>query len=881
MNRRRSGATAVLIMTLCTTAARTASAQFVVDDPIDATPLVLRPAAATYYGVAPTPSGFAVSVGFGDESSVALLDSSGVTTAPPVRDPIFSNRVSAARIAATASGLLLFGYQSISGDLRLRVQRVDRDGAFVSTGTAIASVPVAAGDPRHNIACSAVNCLLVWQAGTQINGVRVTHTGALIDATPTILSVTSASEIAIAPAVASDGTNFLVAYGKYENPGVIRRGVWVQLVDGSAGTLRGAPVRAGADSTAPTLFPNMQVTSHNNRYAVAWLLGAPVIRVFDGDAVPVSPDATTLDLTADVPAGTSRSARGIIAIAALSDERFGLAWHLNLVNGSTSRDAIFARAVSREQLVLGTSANTIDPSIGGSTAIHLSHGVSSAVLFWTRYPEGSGRPAVQAAARLDDTATALDAPPLVSYRIPPTQLQPRLTRLSDGTSLLVFEEQFGFDPADGATAGLRAVRFSAQGARLTPTTIALGAPGNGWRVAAADGQFLIVRTTGGSAEYRRFANDLRPIDAAWQRSVDVSDPAVESVADSYLMLNFGSAGSPGREGFLLDGSGTLTPQVDPFPSEPLALAADGRDWLMFLQSSSGASSCNGVRMDRAGRRTSFTWPRTPTSTCALERAISDPWGTALLARDALKILAADGSERRSIVRGTVTSAELARAPAVTALAEVQFPPFSNQVGLAVVPDDGSPTTQRNLFSINYASRLGVSIGENRVFIAYPEEAASRLSVRMKLRVVHASWPAASPLDAATLGDATADSSDAFEDTFDEQRMPDSHSVVDADAIDSQSDATSPAIDASLGADVGLDHPLHDTASEQVSVDGTSADASADAGPAAPPPNSACACRATAPTHSRRHTSIRWLGVVALALASRRARAPSVARRPRV
>lgn len=842
-----------------------ASAQFVALPPVPATSATLRPAGYSFLDVLPFGSGFVANIGAYDDTSLAMLDASATLTTQIRRNPTFSNRITLSRAARTPTGFLLFGHQFMS-DFQLRVQVVNETGSFVGAGTRIATVSNAEGSIDHRVACAATNCLLVWRESGAIRAIRVTHAGALIDPTPFTVSTTTSAERAATPGLATDGVDYLVAYSKFEPVGSISRGVWVQRIEAATGALLGgAPTRASSDSAISREEMNMHVVFHNERYAVAWLGGSPAVRVFDRNATPIAADVTRIDISADVSAGTSATPRGVLSVGALSDDRFVLAWHLGLVTRAGEiRDAVYTRAVTRDQTVVGARSNLIDGEFARTSYLRVAHGASSTVVTWVRFPEGITLPPVSAATRLGADGEALDDPPLVAYRTPSQQSGPQFTRLSDGTSVLTLSEQFGLDPVDGARSGVRAVRISAQGVVLTPVPLDLGRSSIPPKIVAGAGQFLAVRGDGPYVEYRRYSNDFLPIDAGWRRANGATNPAIASIANDYLWLNHDGFSTMNRAGFILDAMDRFSMLPSHFPYSPFALTANSTHWLLFVRAEASATHCIGSRVDRAGVISSFLWEKPVARSCEVRSVASDPWGITLLSPYSMIRLDPSGAIRGETLLGsTLNFATITRAPGVSILAEVHRDPNPLQFDISVVSDSEPPTVQRNLFTSPSFSDVSLSTGHDRIFVAFPQDNEDRVATRVVFRTIPAALPAPPPLPPMDVVSAADASTDVL-------ARPDSATPDDAPSDSDAHDAggrfdvaSEERADATTLPDIASDRPA--TINDAIAPDGAPLDGSA----MPPRPAGSCSCDTRSLGTPARHAVLLLAAATTLTLRRRR------------
>lgn len=736
-----------------------ASAQLVTLPPVPVTSTTLRPAGGAFVNLVPFGSGFATTVGSVTETVFAMLDARATVTSQAPLSEEFSNHTSGGRIARTLTGFLMFGKQSL-GDA-LQVRAADESGNFVGAPIPIGVTTTSVG--THRIACAASNCLLVWIGRASIQAIRVTHAGALIDPAPFTVSTSTSTEWVGNPELATDGVDYLVAYVKGTSFNPPPPAVWVQRIEAATGALLGgAPTLAsGADST-PSTSQAMSVAFHNNRYVIAWKqqsLGAtqhpPAVRIFDRNATPIAATATRIDVSPDLPADASYSEVTALSITALSDDRFVLVWQFAVRQSVGYRESVYTRVVTRDQVVLGARSNVIESEIRPTTYpvyVSAAHGASSTVLNWIRYPEGGGLPSVCASTRLGADGEALDTPPLVAFRIPPQQTTQQFRRLSDGSSVLAFEEKFGLDPVDGARSGIRAVRISAEGVVLTPVPLDLGRSSIPIKIVAGDGQFIVVRGSGPYVDFRRYTNDFVPIDATWLRVPGASIPAVASISNDYLLLNFDRAAARNRAGFIVDAMGQYTLLPSPVPDRNFILTATGTHWLLFSFGLPLTATGEGLRIDRSGASSAFLWerPALPAWDDNIMQAESDPWGITLLTNSSMIRLDPSGRLRGNTQRSSPNNfAVMTRAPGVSILGQTRYSPTGNQLDIDIVPDFEPPTTQSNVFPTQSIYPSHLSTGRDRIFVAHQQLHAMNASERVVFSTILTTFPTPPPRPAGS------------------------------------------------------------------------------------------------------------------------------------
>lgn len=141
-----------------------------------------------------------------------------VTTAGEVLDvpPItVSNTSYPSDVAAMAfdgtNHLLVW---SSSSDSKLYATRLSTTGAMLDTPPIVLDTVVNTSSPP-SVAFDGANYLVVWAKASDIFGRRVSPAGAVLDASP--ISVSTATANQVSPAVAFDGTNHFVVWQDYRN----------------------------------------------------------------------------------------------------------------------------------------------------------------------------------------------------------------------------------------------------------------------------------------------------------------------------------------------------------------------------------------------------------------------------------------------------------------------------------------------------------------------------------------------------------------------------------------------------------------------------------------------------------------------------------------
>ncbi|WP_434384328.1 TolB family protein [Melittangium boletus] len=291
------------------------------------------------------------------------------------------------------------------------------------------SLPISlSGNGQHQpvVAHDGTNFLVVWRdhrhAGSDIYGVRVSETGAVLDSNGIRLSPNSADQPSD-PAVAHDGTNFLV--------------VWAEYYGGMSLGIRGVRVSA-AGSVLDT--PSIAITSQNahlGRPSVAYD-GTNFLVVWEdyrngmGDiyGARVSGAGTVLD-TSGI-AVTSDTAHQSYPRVAHNGTNFLVVWQ----DSRNADNDIYGARVSSAGTVLDTSGFAISAATANQEHPALTHNGMHFLVVWEDWRVGRSE---IYGARVDSTGTVVDpsgiaiatlAMPTEDYKYVPTVTH-------DGDSFLV------------------------------------------------------------------------------------------------------------------------------------------------------------------------------------------------------------------------------------------------------------------------------------------------------------------------------------------------------------------------------------------------------------------------------------------------------------
>ena len=200
-----------------------------------------------------------------------------VTTTGAVTDPD-GFPVSTAPDDQSTPVLAFNGSQYLVAWTDARNTDLDIYGALVTTGAAV-SPPAgfvistgSSGEQRPATASNGTNYLVVWQdyrngatTGADLYGVRVSTAGAVLDISA--IPICTAASDQISPAVATDGTNYLVVWEDYRNAATTGADIYGARItaDGTVQDANGIPIStAASDQLTPA------VAGSGGAYLVVW-----------------------------------------------------------------------------------------------------------------------------------------------------------------------------------------------------------------------------------------------------------------------------------------------------------------------------------------------------------------------------------------------------------------------------------------------------------------------------------------------------------------------------------------------------------------------------------------------------------------------------------
>lgn len=299
--------------------------------------------------------------------------------------------------------------------------------ARVSPAGAVLDSPpitVSAAPNKQNgpaVACGPASCLVVWwdERGSSVDiyGARVSKSGAVLD--PGGIPITTADKHQFNPAVAFDGTNYLV--------------VWQTEISGSLTDIRGARVSqagvvldaAGLDiSTDPAAQYFPAVAAGGPGHLVVWEdrrngIGGEIF------GARVSKGGALLD-AAGIPIGTGKSGNEAPAVAHDGTDYFVVWQRYDSVNAWD----IYGARVSAAGTVLDASGIGLCTAWGDQVTPSVAFGGSSHFVVWRGYDNATLQDIH--GARISQAGFVLDSPPVVVGAAQNNQNYPRLAHGGNG-----------------------------------------------------------------------------------------------------------------------------------------------------------------------------------------------------------------------------------------------------------------------------------------------------------------------------------------------------------------------------------------------------------------------------------------------------------------
>ncbi|MEO0127730.1 MAG: FlgD immunoglobulin-like domain containing protein [candidate division WOR-3 bacterium] len=275
-----------------------------------------------------------------------------------------------------------------------------------------------------NVAFDGTNYLVVWEdsrgiAYSNIKGARVSQSGIVLD--PGTISITTATNDQISPAVAFDGTNYLVVWGDQRN------GVWDiygTRVSQSGTVLNPAGI---AISTAANYQEYPAVAFDDTNYLVVWQdkRGGTYYDIY---GTRVTPSGTVLN-----PSGIGISTAGNDQLApsvAFDGTNYLVVWE-DCRNNSTIPD-IYCTRVNRSGTVLNPAGIAVSTAASHQYTPKVAFGGTNYLVVWADNRNGNWD---IYGARVTPTGTVLDPNGIAICTNNSTQLYPNVA--FDGTNYIV------------------------------------------------------------------------------------------------------------------------------------------------------------------------------------------------------------------------------------------------------------------------------------------------------------------------------------------------------------------------------------------------------------------------------------------------------------
>ena len=477
---------------------------------------VVYMARVTEWGDLPDPLGFAVNSSSSPQNHerypALASDGTGYLLAWCSVDESFTGHVRATRISASApawqavhdpGGFVLSAYGTVMGTAvapadhgyfvaweRNPDQIGDLDFAWVSPAASVApgSYAVTASvsslhQTEPSVASNGSNHLVVWTEtspdGIKIYGTRLTLDGGAIDVPPLEIAVSNRERGA--PAVASNGTDYFVAWADFRD---MNWNIYGARVLGS-GLSSAAVVDADgiAVSTHPAFQGNPAVASDGTDYLVVWRQDAGGGGDIHGARVTGS--GTVLD-----PGGIEIAAQGIehyTPRVASNGSGYFVVWaeYRDLTGWDVQGARVSAAGALLDPAGIGISnavREQYDPDIAAD-------GIDYFVA-WSDHRSGSDNDIY--GARVSGSGAVLDAAGLALGTLPLHQYRPRVSH--DGTGYLAAWTDYG-----SSQPAIRATRVTSSGTVATPggfqavSNLPPGEPSLAL-VSNGDGQHLLVHS---------------------------------------------------------------------------------------------------------------------------------------------------------------------------------------------------------------------------------------------------------------------------------------------------------------------------------------------------------------------------------------------------
>jgi hypothetical protein len=429
------------------------------------------------------------------------------------------------------------------------------------------------------MAFDGTNYLLVWQddRGSQYADVyasRVAPDGTVLDPHGIPIAATPASELN--PAVAFDGTNYLVTWTRSNYPDGDIYGARVSP-SGTVLDPGGFPI-----STAPELQDFSALAFDGTNYLVAWSSGHFPADIY---AARVTPSGTVLD-PGGIAVSTAAGEQNVPAVA-FDGANSLVVWE----DGRNATYDVYGARVSPAGAVLDPAGVAVSSAPGTQWAPKLAFDGTNYLVAWQDGRNGDGSTADVYGARVSPALSVLDVSGIPISTATNSQLTPSVA--FGGTTFFVVWSDLR------AGIGAYGTRVASDGTVLDPSGIAITANAGSWPIVGFDGtNYLTVwpRTEAGSYKTDLFAARVSTagtvLDPAGLRidrlaPSDQIEPALAFDGTNYLAVwqdyRAGNsdiyAGRLTAQGALLDGTGIpvavgAADQINP------TVTFDGADYLL-------------------------------------------------------------------------------------------------------------------------------------------------------------------------------------------------------------------------------------------------------------------------------------------------------------
>jgi hypothetical protein len=462
-------------------------------------------------------------------------------------------------------------------------------------------VSAAPSQSLPKIAFDGTNYLVVWQEdrGNQYGDVyasRVAPDGTVLD--PHGIAIATARSSELNPAVAFDGTNYLVTWTASTFP------------DGDIYGARISPSGEVLDpggfaiSTAPGLQDFSALAFDGTNYLVVWMSGHYPADIY---AARVTPAGTVLDPDG-IPVSTATGEQGLPAVA-FDGENYLVAWE----DGRNPNSDVYGARVTPTGTVLDPAGVAISSTAGAQWAPKLSFDGTNYLVAWQDGRNGDGSTFDVYGARVSPAGSVLDASGIPISTAPNSQLTPSIA-FGGTTFFVVWSDQRSGNGAYGA-------RVSSGGVVLDPSGIPITTSAGSWPAVGFDGTNYLAawsRIEAGSYKSDLFAGRVSTSGVALDPSglpidrlapSEQQDPVLAYGGTSYLAVwqdyRAGNsdiyAGRLTQQGVLLDGTGIpvavgVDQQINP------TVTFDGAEYLVAweIHHSDAERDVYGARISPSG-----------------------------------------------------------------------------------------------------------------------------------------------------------------------------------------------------------------------------------------------------------------------------------------